>query len=86
MKAEKADTIVIGTSGPGDAENGPNDLKSNREPDREQPARPLGTRPPEAGAEGGFECVCSNCGHVVPKVDEVRCPPCPVCAGSMDVV
>ena len=86
MKDKKANSIAMGTSGQKDTEKEPNGLKANRSPDREQPARPLGTQPAEAGAEEGFECACSNCGHIVPKVADVPCPPCPVCAGPMDSI
>jgi hypothetical protein len=63
-----------------------NDLKNDRVGAKERPARPLGTRFGKGDVGKEFECVCSNCGHVIPKIEGVQCPPCPVCNGHMEVV
>jgi len=63
------------TPGRGPSEAREIDLDSNRVGAEEHPARSVGNPPEDIDVNTMFECVCSNCGRVVPTIESIQCPP-----------
>ncbi len=86
MDSKKTENTPLMTPRRHSSDSPGSDLKSGRIGAEKQPARPPGESPGEVKMGKNFECICSNCGHIVPTVEDVQCPPCPVCAGPMEAV
>jgi hypothetical protein len=85
MKPSESENTSMESSRPRPPDNRGDDLENAGSGADERPARPLGTQP-EVGDTEATLCVCSNCGHVIPKPLGGPCPPCPVCTGNMEAV
>lgn len=85
MNPQETDRVLIETAKQQLLDDEHNVLANDRPGAEKPPARPV-KKPRTNGVKAEPACVCSNCGHVVPKVENVACPPCPSCTGQMKAV
>lgn len=86
MHPQEIDKALIETPNQHCSDDEHDVLANDRSGAEKPPARPARTPPRKNRVKKEPACVCSNCGHVVPKVENVACPPCPSCTGQMKAV